>query len=122
VDNAWVVDVTEIGFSRKVLRVRTGKITPTRPTMLTATRPGARRGVVDFESSGARGAKVTGYTGECEAVRGGHGVGVASNDTESIIGFSGLRPGVAYDCRVRATSKVGPSRWSSTVTVPAKPS
>ncbi len=119
VGNAWVVDVTDIGFSKNVLRVRTGKITPTRPTQVSASRTAPRRGFVDFDPSGARGAKVTGYEGQCVSKRDAQGVLSAS---DNILRFSGLRRGVAYHCKVRATSKAGPSRWSDTVRMPAHPS
>lgn len=115
--DAWLVDVTNIGFSRKVLRVRTGEITPTRPTQVEATRTAARRGFVDFDPSEARGAKVTGYKGRCAAVRGDH---VVRAKSDNIVRFRGLRKGVPYDCKIRATSKAGPSRWSETVRMGAK--
>jgi hypothetical protein len=119
VGNAWVVDVTDIGFSRNVLRVKTGKITPTRPTQVSATRTAARRGFVDFDPSKARGAKVTGYVGQCVSRTDGQGI---AQQSDNILRFTGLRAGVGYDCKVRATSKVGPSRWSETVRMPAQPS
>ena len=120
-DKAMLVTYDDVEFSARKLQVRTGRIRPARPTDVSAIRTADRRGIVDFEASRARGAMVTGYTAECDAVRGGHGFGVASNDTESIARFSGLRPGVAYDCRVRASSKAGPSKWSETVRMPARP-
>ena len=112
VANAWVVDVTNIGFSRKILRVKTGTITPTPPTNAFAFRLGHRRGTVNFEDSTARGAKITGYQGRCTANRGDHLVTAGSAAAVSEIDFTGLRKGVGYVCQVRATSKVGPSKWS----------
>ncbi len=117
VGEAWILDVTEITFSKKILRVRTGNIRPTRPTQVSATRTAKRRGFVDFDPSSPRGAKVTGYEGTCVSKDGKHGVGRTS---ENIVRFSGLRKGVAYDCKVRAMSKAGPSRWSETVRMGAK--
>jgi hypothetical protein len=120
VDNAWVVDATDIGFSKKVLRVKTGMITPTKPGDPRPYRTSAREGAVGYDLSSARGARVTGYLGRCVAVRGDDVVTASGDRTQSRLDFNGLRRDVAYDCKVRATSKVGPSRWSDVVRVPGQ--
>lgn len=115
---AWTVDVTDIGFSKNVLRVRTGTIIPTRPTQVSATRTSAHRGFVDFQPSKARGAKVTGYVGQCVPL---HGDAVVTAKSDNIVRFTGLRKGAPYNCMVRATSKAGPSTWSRTVRMAGSP-
>lgn len=117
-DAAMLVTYDNVEFSARTLRVATGAITPTRPTQVSATRTGARRGFVDFDPSKARGAEVTGYAGRCVATRGEH---VVTGVSENIVRFTGLREGVSYDCQVRATSKAGPSRWSDSVRMGARP-
>jgi hypothetical protein len=107
---AVYVSVSGVTFTVKQLRVKAGKIVPTKPTQVSATRTAARRGFVDFEPSKARGARPTGYAGRC--VSGQHVV-TASND--NIVRFTGLKAGKAYDCKVRAKSEVGPGPWSDTV-------
>jgi hypothetical protein len=116
-NKAMLVTYDNVEFSARKLRVLTGTINPTRPTQVSATRTGPRRGSVDFDPAKARGAKVTGYEGQCVSERDGHGVATTS---ENILRFTGLRKGVAYDCKIRATSKAGPSRWSETVRMGSK--
>jgi hypothetical protein len=111
--DAMKVLVDGITFSMRALRVKTGTITPTRPTQVSAMRLGERRGHLDSDPSNPRGATVTGYVGRCAAVRGDHVVTAVGEDT--IVRVTGLRAGVAYDCRMRATSKAGPSNWSEAV-------
>jgi hypothetical protein len=118
---AWTVDVTDIGFSKNVLRVKTGNIRPTTPSQPFGVRTKAGRGFVDFDASKARGAKVIGYSGECRSVRGDDALGAGTDETVTKLSFGGLTPGVAYDCKVRAASKAGPSRWTKTVRIPARP-
>ena len=116
-DKAMLVTYDNVEFSARQLRIRTGQITPTRPTQVSAWRTSARRGFVDFEPSDARGAKVTGYAGRCEAVRGDH---VVTGSSDNIVRFTGLRKGVAYDCKVRAKSEAGPSKSSEVARMGAK--
>jgi hypothetical protein len=117
-DKAMLVTYDNVEFSARKLRIRTGSVTPTRPTQVSATRTSARRGSVDFDPSKARGAKVTGYEGQCVSTKDGVGVAAVS---DNILRFTGLRRGVAYDCKIRATSKAGPSKWSETVRMGRKP-
>jgi hypothetical protein len=114
---AMLVTYDNVTFSARTLRIETGVITPTRPTQVSATRTAARRGFVDFDPSKARGAKVTGYAARCLAVRGDDVITAAA---DNIVRLEGLRKGVAYDCKVRATSKGGPSKWSEVVRMGAK--
>jgi hypothetical protein len=114
------VDITGLTFSKKVIRVKRGVIVPTRPTYLHATRIDAHTGRVGFTLSKPRGAKVTGYKIRCVS-GGGHVVTNTKTVPTSPIRIGGLRRGVGYDCRVRATSKAGPGIWSLVVRMPARP-
>lgn len=116
-DGAMLVTYDAVEFSARKLRIETGKITPVRPTQVSATRTAPRKGSVDFEPSVARGAAVTGYAGRCKSVRGDHTVRASS---ENIVRFTGLRKGTAYDCRVKAKSEVGTSSWTEAVRMGAK--
>jgi hypothetical protein len=114
------VDITDLHFSVKRIKVRRGVIVPTRPTNLHATRIDAHTGRVGYTLAKARGAKPTGYKIRCVS-GGGHVVTNTRTSPTSPIGISGLRRGVGYDCRVRATSKAGPGTWSFVVRMPARP-
>jgi hypothetical protein len=119
-DKVLVVDVSGLTFTRKILRLRRGDITPTRPSNLVASRTGRHTGVLDFDASRSRGSRVTGYAAACDSVGGGDGFGVASSDTTTRLRLSGLKARTAYDCKVRALSKAGPGRWTATVRMPAR--
>jgi hypothetical protein len=118
-DDAMLVDATGLRFSAKRLHVRVGTITPTRPRDIRAKRVGVHRGKVAFARSHSRGSKVTGYTVKCVA-RTGKDVETARG-SESPVVVRGLAAGVAYDCKVRARSKAGPSRWSVADKMRARP-
>lgn len=111
------VDITGLTFSKKVIRVKRGVITPRRPTNLDATRIDAHTGKVAFTKSKARGALPTGYKIRCVS-GGGHVVTNTKTSPFSPIRIGGLRRGVGYDCKVRATSKAGPGTWSLVVRMP----
>ena len=119
-DDAWRIDVTNITFSKRHLKLTRGTIVPTRPTNLHATRIDAHTGRVGYTLSKARGANVTGYKIRCVS-GGGHVVTNTKTVPTSPIRIGGLRRGVGYDCRVRATSKAGPGTWSLVVRMPARP-
>lgn len=119
-DTAMLVTYDNVEFSARKLRIRTGVITPARPKRLSAYRTTARRGTVGYSESTPRGAEVTGYAGRCVAVRGDDVETAAVEGADTRMHFTGLRRGVAYDCKIRAKSKAGPSRWSKVVTIPAQ--
>lgn len=108
--DAVTVGVDDITFSKRRLRVETGTITPTTPKDVRATRLTGRTARVAFDASRARGARVRGYTAQCQRPSGADREAV--NVAESPARVRGLTPGLAYECRVRARSEVGPSRWS----------
>ncbi|HET7530139.1 MAG TPA: fibronectin type III domain-containing protein [Mycobacteriales bacterium] len=118
-DDAMLVDATGLRFSAKRLHVRVGSITPTRPRDVRASRSAVHRARVAFDRSRSRGSKVTSYTVRCVA-RSGSDVETARGSGPPIV-VRGLTAGVAYDCRVRANSKAGHSRWSSADGVPRRP-
>jgi len=106
------VDIDGVTFSKKTIKVKRGKITPTRATLTKTKRTSAIRGKLSFEKATARGARVNGYQARCTS-----GKSVATSvggkkayRTPLLIG--GLKPGVTYRCSVRALSKAGPGKWS----------
>ncbi|HSJ20713.1 MAG TPA: fibronectin type III domain-containing protein [Nocardioidaceae bacterium] len=119
--DAMLVDVEDVTFSTRVLRVRRGTIVPTRPTNGRAVRVAPHRGRVAFTKSRPRGAKVIGYRARCVAVRGTHVVTATKTVPTSPVVVRKLRSGRAYDCKVRATSRAGASPWSTAVRMRARP-
>jgi hypothetical protein len=114
------VDVSDLTFSVKRIKVRRGTITPTRPTITRTTRISATSGRIAYSLSRARGAKVTGYDARCVSA-GGHVVTKTKTTPTSPISVGGLKRGTSYTCKVRARSKVGPSTWSLGVKLAARP-
>jgi hypothetical protein len=114
------VDITDLHFSLKRIKVKRGTIVPRRPTNLVATRIDAHTGKVAFTKAQARGAKPTGYKIRCVS-NGGHVITNTKTSPYSPIRIGGLRRGVGYDCRVRATSKAGPGTWSVVERMRARP-
>jgi hypothetical protein len=112
-DDAMHVDVSNVSFSLHRLKVRRGTITPTRPSHIVGKRTTQHRARIGFLGSTPRGARVSGYRVRCIAT----GSRVAASGRRSPVVVSGLTPGRAYTCRVQATSKAGPSRWSAAVQV-----
>ncbi|HSV38373.1 MAG TPA: fibronectin type III domain-containing protein [Nocardioidaceae bacterium] len=122
-DDAMLVDIASLEFpditssprmmaraasSAKLVRVKRGAITPTRPRITKAVRVSGSKGKVVFTKAKPRGAKVTGYTARC--VRPGQTV--TAQGRFDRITVTGLTPGKSYKCQVRAKSKAGPGRWS----------
>lgn len=119
-DSSWRINLTGATFSEQHLRLKRGVIVPTRPTNLVATRIDAHTGKVAFTKATARGALPTGYKIRCVS-GGGHVVTNTKTTPTSPIRIGGLRRGVGYDCRVRATSKAGLGTWSIVERMPARP-
>jgi hypothetical protein len=117
--SAVTVDIGPITFSKRRVRVATGTITPTKPSDVRTKRVSAKVARVAFDASRPRGARVKGYTAQCQRPNGTDRETAGSDTTR--VRVSGLQPGRAYQCRVRALSKVGPSKWSPWVKVPARP-
>lgn len=115
--NAVFVDVTGYTFSLKRIRVARGTVWPTRNSILRTARLSRFKGKVVFTQSRPRGARVTGYVARCVAGR--HVVTVRGAYPSIVV--TSLHRGVAYTCKVRATSKLGPSAWSLARKIPARP-
>ena len=113
------IDIGPITFSKRRVRIETGTITPTRPSHVRAKRVRAGVARLTYDASHPRGAKVRGYSAQCQRPGG------ADRETGKADGtrlrVSGLQAGRVYECRVRARSKAGPGKWSPWVTVPRRP-
>ncbi|HKP90671.1 MAG TPA: fibronectin type III domain-containing protein [Thermoleophilaceae bacterium] len=116
-DDAMLVDVTGITFSQRLLRIRRGKIVPTKPTRLRAERTGRHGARIFFKRSRSRGSKVTSYAVKCR----GDNASAEGSATKPPVRLTQLEEGVSYRCRVRPRSKAGQGPSSKRVTVPAKP-
>jgi len=120
-----IVDVSNLTFSKRLLKLRRGVITPTRPADVRTDRVKARKGTVRFDRAEPRGAEVRGYRVRCVARRGDHvawGTDLATAGGQRfVMRLAGLRVGVAYDCQARATSKAGPGPWSPKKLMPSRP-
>jgi hypothetical protein len=114
------IDVSDMTFTVRKLRVKTGVIVPTRPRGLTAKRVSAHKARLAYELARPRGARITGYAARCVSPEGDKQAAKLSGN-ESPLKATELREGVRYDCRVRALSKAGPGPWSAEVKVPRRP-
>jgi hypothetical protein len=115
--DAMLVDATDLTFSARKLLIHRGVVTPTVPIHVTAHRISTAGGRLGFTASKARGSRITGYAARCV-----HGTAVRTGSGKvSPVAVGQLKPGVGYQCRVKALSKDGPSVWSPAVTMPAHP-
>lgn len=105
---AMLVDITDLTFSRRLVRINRGTITPTKPRNLVAKRTSPTRGKLVFDRAKRRGSRIKHYLGRCER---GSSV-VTATARRSPIVVTGLVPRKAYECRVRAVSKAGPGGWA----------
>lgn len=117
---ALVVDAQDMSFSRRVLRVGLGVITPRKPTALAADRTGVARAKVTFDAGTARGSKVIRHQARCREINGDDQVRKRVRSDRRIV-VRGLEADRPYWCRVRAISKAGPGKWSKRVRVTARP-
>lgn len=116
----FFIQASGFTFSLKRIKVAAARISPTKPTITRTLRVASSRARVVHTFSKARGAKVTGYLARC-ANAGGHRVQATGPADSTRIAVTGLQRGKAYNCRVAARSKVGPSAWSNRVRVAARP-
>lgn len=114
--DAMLVNVDGLTFSHRIVRVKRGTITPTKPTNVHAHRKGPRLGTVTFRPSRPRGSRIIGYRAVCVQHNGNS---FLARGRSSPIVLDGLTRGVAYSCTVRARSKAGPSLPSAKVRMPA---
>jgi hypothetical protein len=117
--SAVTVDIGPITFSKRKVRVATGTITPTKPTDVRTKRVAPTVARVTFDAAKPRGAKVKGYTAQCQRPGGADRETGSSGETR--VKVFGLQVGRAYECRVRARSSVGPGKWSRWFDVPRRP-
>jgi hypothetical protein len=93
---------------RRVLRIKRGTITPTRPTALKARRT-THRVRLSFHHSKARGSRIIRYQARCVAAH--HTTRKVSGKKSPLLDLR-LAAGVHYRCQVRAKSKAGYGSWS----------
>lgn len=106
------VDISGVTFSKKTIKVKRGKITPTRGKLLAAKRVAPQKALLGIEKSKPRGAKVKGYQARCVSARSVETAAAGRKAFKTGIVVPGLTAGRTYSCSVRAMSKAGPGRWS----------
>lgn len=114
---AMLVDITDLTFSRRKVFINRGTITPTKPRNLEADRTRRTRGRLSFDEARARGSEIVRHQARCTR----RGEVVTSAARRSPIAVTGLTPGKAYYCWVRAISKAGAGGWSTRDRMPARP-
>lgn len=116
-DHTYRGDARAAKSSMKVVRVKRGVITPGKPGISAAKRLAAKQARITFTKAKVRGAKVTGYEVRCTS---GPRKASAKGSFPSIT-VTGLKRGLAYDCRVRARSKAGNGGFSAAKKVARRP-
>jgi hypothetical protein len=106
------VDIAGVTFSNKTIKVKRGKITPTRTKLISAKRKAPQKAKLVFERSTPRGAKVTGYQARCVSGRSVETAKAKRRAFRTGMVVLGLTPGRTYSCAVRALSKAGPGKYS----------
>ncbi|WP_084671448.1 fibronectin type III domain-containing protein [Sporichthya polymorpha] len=106
IGGALRVDLTNMTFSKRNVRIHRGKITPTKPGNLTSKRVSASAVKLTYAKSKARGSKIVGYTATCTAKTGRKHV-VTVKDKAPSTKVTGLKARTAYTCKVWARSKAG---------------
>lgn len=104
------VEITGLTFSSRAVRLRVGKVQPTRPTNAKAKRSSATRAKVSFKKSLSRGSKIRKYEVQCTGK--GFKQTRKAKRAKSPVTVKKLTTGKSYSCQVRATSKAGPGPWS----------
>ena len=117
--SALRVDVTNLTFSQRNVKVLRGNIRPAKVTRLSADRVGAAKVKLTYVRAKARGSKVKGYTITCIA-KSGPKHNVTVNDKRPSTTVTGLHTNTAYTCKVRARSAAGNGGWAK-VGVAKKP-
>lgn len=111
------VQISNLTFSRRHLKIKLGHVTPKAPTHVKAKRTGATKGKVTFTAAKPRGQRVTGYKLGCKATNGSR-VTWKSKSRHSPLAMATLVPGQAYRCTLRARSKAGYGRPSKKFSIP----
>ena len=113
------VDIDGITFSKKRLRI-TGDTRPTRPRNVTADRVAPTRGKIRFDPADSRGSRVREYRAYCRHQSGAGDFFSFREDEGSPLVLRGLKPGLRYECTVRARSRAGFGP-AARVTMPRRP-
>jgi hypothetical protein len=103
--------------SMKTLRVKRGVIKPTKVGVAQTKRVTPGKGRVTAQKAKARGAKITGYQAKCTSGR----ITVTGKSRTRTVVVKGLKPGRAYQCKVRALSKAGPASYGGKKRLNARP-
>ena len=103
------IAITGITFSRRIVRIKRGIITPTAPTRLSTRRASATVGYLFFRAARPRGSYVRSYEGRCRAA---HRTTRYGRARRSPVKVTLLHRGVSYWCQVRARASVGYGPWS----------
>jgi hypothetical protein len=105
------VTVTDMTFSKRLLKIHRGNIKPARPTKLHADRKSATKVKLTYKRAKARGSKIKGYTITCIATSGPkHSITVKDRKPSTTV--TGLHADTPYTCKVRARSKAGNGGWA----------
>jgi|SRR5689334_9728456 len=115
--DAMLIDVTDVTFSARTVKVKLGTIVPTAPSHLKTWRISSTSGRIYFVKAYPRGARVTGYSGRCAN---GSTIKTATG-TSAGVTFTNLGAGKPYACRVRAKSKAGYGPWSAVIRFASAP-
>lgn len=103
------ISITGITFSRRIVHIKRGTITPATPLYLRTHRTSATVGELGFHAAKPRGSFVRSYQGRCWAKHRTTRFGTARR---SPLKVSSLVKGVSYMCQVRAKASVGYGPWS----------
>lgn len=117
--SAVLVEIDDMTFSHRRVRVVRGNIRPARARVLRAKRLGAGSAKLVVRRAKPRGSKLKRTVVRCAGA--GKRLRRGAKPRATRIKLRGLRPGAAYTCRVRAVAKAGPGRWSRRVRIPASP-
>lgn len=103
------ISITGITFSRRIVHIKRGTITPAAPLFLRTRRASAKAGYLSFHAARPRGSFVRSYQGRCWAKHRTTRFGTARRSPVKVTGLVG---GVSYMCQVRAKASVGYGPWS----------
>ena len=120
-DGSLLVDVANMTFTKRSVRVKAGTLVPRRPTNVASHRVTSTRGKVTYGKAQSRGSRVRSYVAKCVAADGSRSKFGTADATERRVIVRQLRAGVAYDCKVKAKSRAGASRWSAGDRMPRRP-
>jgi Fibronectin type III domain len=108
------VDVTGITFSPRKLTIKRGKVRPTRPTSVHASRSSSTHGRVTFHHARPRGSRIVRYEARCFASHLATRTATGKTAPLHVVKLAAHR---AYSCEVRAKAKAGYGPWSERVTL-----